>query len=152
MAYKNVTRESTISAISDAFSEIQFLADEMTEWAGNMEEKLSHTEKYQAVSDAADELGNHVDEPEIPEWLGELKINYTEQVNKRKGAGCSRAVRLFNAQAILQAARDAADNWEIEEGEEEIEEEKGKKEEAEQLVSDLEEHCDFDVEFPGMYG
>lgn len=35
--------------VSDAYSEIQSLAEEMGEWRDNMEEKLSHTEKFERV-------------------------------------------------------------------------------------------------------
>lgn len=56
---KWITVEMTAAeAIDCAACGIEELTDEMTSWRDGMEEKLSHTEKYERVSEAADALEN----------------------------------------------------------------------------------------------
>src|ERR1700731_338004 len=43
-------------AVSEAFAEFESLGSEMREWADNLEEKFSTTEKYNTVSSTADTL------------------------------------------------------------------------------------------------
>lgn len=93
------------NAISEGYSELQILRDEMTEWADNMEEKLSHTTKYEAVRGAADELDQVCDGPSaspehlLPAGLSETQIQVQTYQNPR---GLSRAQRRDNATAYLE--------------------------------------------------
>lgn len=166
MAYKSVPIETTVAAaISDAFAEFTSLAEEMRETADNMEgANMGHLPKCEAASAAADELENHDSEPDIPEFLGELKVSTFEQRNKNKRRANSRAVRLSNAQGLIQAARDAVQEWhdnadaelEKDDSDAKVDEKENtledRKSEADQLIQDLDEHAEFDVDFPGMYG
>lgn len=59
MAKKGKTITDSISvtdAMQEGVSELQDLANEMSEWRDNLEEKLSHTEKFERVSECADVL------------------------------------------------------------------------------------------------
>lgn len=61
MARKSKTVEQTVSildAASQCANEVQQLAEEMREWESNMSERLSHTDKYSQVEEAANELEN----------------------------------------------------------------------------------------------
>lgn len=151
-SYKSVPVETTVAAaIGDAFSEFQSLAEEMREGYDNMEGgNLGHTDKCQRYGEAADELENHTDEPDVPEFLAKLVVKTTELRPTRKGRAPGRSTRLSNAQSLLQAARDVVSEWGSQD-DEESEEAESQKKAAEQLVSDLDEHCDFDVDFPGMF-
>lgn len=161
MAYKSKQVETTVEgAIGDAFSMFEELAGEMRETADNMEgANMEHLPKYETASAAADELEGHDSAPEVPEFLRELKIVTFEQVNKNKRRAPSRAVRLSNAQSLMQAARDVLQEY-VDKAEDDIEglddkdkpDAEAKKDEADQLIADLDEHCEFDVEFPGMFG
>jgi len=110
---------------------------------------MGHMSKCEAAGTAADELEGH-DEIDVPDFLQDLKVETFEQVNKNKRRGPSRAVRFSNAQSLLQAARDVVQEWADEATKKKPEDAQAT--EAEQFINDLEEHCDFDVEFPGMFG
>lgn len=157
-SYKNVTIESTVSAITDAISTLQSLGEECREIVDNASENLRQTSRIQTFDETASALEN-ISEPDIPECVAELAITYTSQQSARKGRSESRATRCANEVAVLSAARDAAQTW-IEERTEELEaddktaEEDDAVQEAVQFVSELDdlisevEGC----EFPGMYG
>lgn len=149
MAYKIGPEIKTTvgAAVSDAFLMIQELRDEVSENADNCEGKPSE----EAWRNAADELDGAADsEPDVPAELADLEVSYHEQVNKDKRRGPSRAVRLSNAVAQLQAVKDLCDNLEDDEGESA----EALKEAAGQLSSDLDDAINLDgsVDFPGMYG
>jgi hypothetical protein len=160
MAYKPKQIKTTVSgALSAAFSEFQALGEEMRETADNMDAaNMGHMPKCEAAAAAADELENHVDEPDVPEHLADLPVEATEMVNRDKRKGASRSVRLSNAQALVSAARDALDGFEPEGHDDDDEESETHraaveaKEAAEELYQELDEHAEFDVEFPGMFG
>jgi len=150
MAYKLVQCKGTVSSISDAFSAIEELGSEMRETYDNMEgANMGHMSKCEMAGEAADTLEGF-SEPDVPEFLQDIEISYSESVNKRKGASCSRAVRLANACAVFEAACAAIEQW-LDDNESASEEQR---EEAEQLKGDIEEICNEaeGVEFPGMFG
>lgn len=133
-------------AVSTGISELQELGEEMRSWADNMESgNLGHTDKFYAVSEAAEQL-EYIDEPDVPEdWIGELTVTFSTGYKKR---GTPRWLRRDNATAPLQAAKDALEEW-LEENSDndqvgDIEELRDALEEA---VSNAEA-----VEFPGMFG
>lgn len=164
MAYKTVPVKTTVSsAIDDAFGVFEELAGEMRETYDNMEgANMGHMDKCVRAGEAADELDNHNSAPDVADHLGDLPVETTEQVNKDKRKGSSRSVRLANAQALIQGAIDALENYhpeadlDPEDSDAKVDEKEdaaeGLKEEAESLVSELQEHADFDVDFPGMFG
>jgi hypothetical protein len=132
------------AAISDGFSAIETLAGECRENYDN----FNGREQGEPWGEAADSLEG-VSEPDFPETLkvlAELPLETTEQVNKDKRRGPSRAVQLSNAVVLLQAAKDFLEDL--------PDEHKDLKDEAESLASDLDEAIDLDgsVEFPGMFG
>jgi hypothetical protein len=162
---KTVTHTGTISGcIDDARSAVEELKDEMESWRDNMEEKLGHTEKYERVSECADALDSMLNElePDVPEWLQEVEVTYTEETSKR---GLSRAARLGNAVSMLEAVTSYLENDEDKlkelaekanegkEGDDKIDPD-DMQAEAEQLASDLSGPIDEagGVEFPGMFG
>jgi chromosome segregation ATPase len=168
-SYKYVPRTTTLeSAVADAFSEFQTLAEEMEEWRSNMEEKFSQTERYSRVEEVAQTLENHTDAPDIPESVSDEEVVYSEAVNRSKREGPSRAVRCENACAMLDAAISRVEEiiGEIEdkleafpEGADEHEGEKREdlenwQSELETFRDELSEHKDEceSLDFPSMYG
>lgn len=151
MAYKTEVRKTTVSAaIGDAFSEFESLRDEMQDTVDNMSgANMEHLPKYETAEAAVSELDNHTDAPDVPDCVAELEVTYSEQVNKRKGRGPSRDVRLSNAQSMLSAAKDALEAFA---SSDDVERDEGEADEADTLVNELDEHTDFSVEFPGMFG
>lgn len=163
-SYRSEHRTDSLeSAVSSALSEIESLKDEMDEIKSNMENaNMEHLPKYETASEAYDALDS-AQEPDVPEAVGELSVEYNEEVNKRKGRGPSRAVRLSNAVAQLQACvaaleyyesarQDIADNEDAETvdqevAQSEIDEASELRDELETIINDVE-----NVEFPGMYG
>lgn len=155
-SYKPVTTEYSVAdAIANGYSELQSLRDEMQETADNMSgANMEHMPKYETASTTADTLGNFCDdEPEVPEEAGNGRIQVTEMVNKRKGRGPSRQVRLDNAVAMLEAAK-----AHLETLQEAAEEGEGEKETGDDDYQELIDKLDEDIgeasgcEFPGMYG
>lgn len=161
-AYKSVDYSSDVAgAIGDAYSEFQSLRDEMSEWRDSLEDKLSHTQKYEEVSSAADALDGFCDdEPDVPEGL-DGAVKTTQQVSARKGRGESRAVRCSNALSLLGAAIavveetiekiDGEADEKTGELSEELEEEKATLEELKDHLENAAQEAEG-VEFPGMYG
>lgn len=170
---------SVEDALSNAFGEIESLHEEMESWKDGLEEKLSHTPKYEQVSEACDVLENHTDAPDVPEAASDLTVTYGETVNKNKKRGVSRATRLDNAvgalNAVVEAVQARIDDLEEQQeairqeaplGEEKaggaecaergpIDDLSEKQTELEQFRDEVQEHIDEldgGVEFPGMYG
>lgn len=138
------TRETSIEdAVQEAMSEVESLRDEMSEWRDNMEEKLSHTEKYERVSECADNLDN-VQEIDIPDEYRETKITVISQRKSSRKSPYPRWLRLQNAVGALTAAKDVLEEMEDDDAE-------GVRD---QFVSDLGDAIDNleGVEFPGMFG
>jgi len=143
-AYKAVERKSTILAcLEDGSADIVCLAEEIDEWASNMD---------------ADTLGNY-EAPnleDIPGFLLDVEITVTEMVNRNKRRSPSRAWRMSNAVAIIRAAQEnlqeyidnLPSNDDLSDSEQEA---RDLREEAISLIAtelDEVEH----VEFPGMFG
>lgn len=174
---KTTMSQGSISdAISSGFSDLGELRDEMTEWRDNLEEKLSHTEKYERVSEAADLLENIADresECELPDGAEDEAITWSHQMKQSKKSPYPRWLRLQNAVMALESAKDALetqvgnfeekitelnDPGEEEEDGEHDEEKAGELEEVKEALDEiirvLEEVVDEanGVEFPGMYG
>jgi hypothetical protein len=62
---RTVIINATVSeAMQDGVAELQALAEEMAEWRDNLEERLSHTDKYERVSECADVLESAASEIE----------------------------------------------------------------------------------------
>jgi hypothetical protein len=132
-------------AISEAFGEIEALAQEMREWADNLEEKFSSTSKYETVSSSADTLEGYTD-PDMPEGLPAMEVEFMDLPQRKRGY--SRADRCGQACYILDQCIIV-----LEEQSEKLE--GGEARDAcESLRDDLENakgDCEG-VEFPGMYG
>lgn len=152
VASKYKVREASLAdAANEAYSELQSLGEEMREWADNLEEKFSNTERYSRVSEAADTLEG-LNEPNYPDWASNTKVQITELVKPPRRQ--SRASRRDDACSILESCMDACQEWldehtEVKEGADlEL------SGEIEQLKDDLENLKDEaeGVEFPGMYG
>lgn len=154
---------SVEDAISAGYGVAEELHGEIDEVVSNMEEKLSHTSRYQTLEQTRDTLAGVKDNQ--PEWPSELDgvdivASYTE--DRRKGL--SRAQRLSNGEAAIGAAADALRSWADEtegkiadgepgEGDDNSELEE-KIQAARDLADELESHAGdlSGCEFPGMYG
>lgn len=154
-SYKNRSTDSTVSAISDAISDLTSLGDECREIVDNASENLQQTSRIQTFDETAGTLEG-ISEPDVPECVAELPITYSEQISTRKGRGESRAVRCQNSLAVIQAAREAVDEW-INTRTEELGDKVDDDEDVQaavEFVGEL-ENLESDIEgceFPGMYG
>lgn len=148
-SYKNVTTETTMTAVSDACSSLEELGSECRELVDNASENLQQTSRIQTFEETAGTLEG-ISEPDVPECISELPITYSEQVSTRKGRGESRSVRCSNAVSVLQAAESAAQEWYDDEANAEHED----RDDVDAFITELQniigdaEGC----EFPGMYG
>lgn len=139
-AYKSEVREGTPEQlVTDAVSEYESLAEELRSWASNMEgSNLEGGEKYQALDEAASTLEN-VSMPEPDEWPhSEAKITWHESVPRRKKRSPSRAVRVDNARARVEAVRSFYEDLDD-------------ADDHQDLIGQLQE-IEIEVEIPGMYG
>lgn len=115
MARKFKTRQYTGTvegAIDGAKSDIDCLKDEMSSWKDNMEENLSHTQKYDEVSECCDVLETihdkleEVDLSDLPGDIANQEITYTE-FSPYGRKPMPRWMRLSNAQSMIDAAKSA---------------------------------------------
>jgi len=137
-------------AVSNGYSELESLAEEMREWSDNMEEKLSHTEKYERVSECAETLEGF-QEPDVPEFAQEQMLSVMQFQPGRRGL--PRRVRRDNAVNYLTVAKECAEEMKTErEGKGDYFE--AQCEELDELIGELEQTIDDAeaVEFPGMFG
>jgi len=144
---------SVDSLISDAFGEIESLADEMREAFDNTPESLQGSGAGEARGEAADTLENlHGDQPDVPEVCAEMSCVFIPS----KDLG-SRPKRASGVQDMLTTAAGEIRQY----IEDKQEEEEGKKDEDKTDFSELEELADKceeigeevgGVSFPGMYG
>lgn len=167
-SYKSVkTRIELSSALS--CSETESLRDEITEWRDNMDGSgLENTSKYEEVSECADGLDNvdSLDDPlsgllESAEKMGikDETIEVTQYVNRRKGRGPARWVRLSNESSAIRAGiervKEEAEKKEkiLQEQEEEDENLREVVDRVEECASELEDYLGEleSVSFPGMY-
>jgi capsid portal protein len=152
---KYKTREATLAdAANEAYSEFASLGEEMREWADNLEEKFSATDRYARISEAADALEG-LSEPDYPDWASKTKVQVSELVKPLRRR-ISRATRRDNACAILDTCMEACNEWldENDKPENRSDEMLGIIGEITQIRDDLENLKDEAeaVEFPGMYG
>ena len=156
-ALKFSLHESTISgAVSDAFSTIEALQDEMSEWASNMEgNNMEHLPKYDTVSEARDTLENANDEPDVPGKLPEGledKVQYST-IKKRR---LSRSDRRDGATSALEATAEHIEKFLDDHDEQHAcwQADGVDRDEWVSLQEKLVEVKDEieSVEFPGMYG
>lgn len=145
-----VSIDSTVGALlTEAFGEVEDLANEMAEWRDNMPESLQGSDKYERVSECAEMLENqHSEDPGAPtDEVSSLPCSYNES---KKGKKSSRQMRLTNATAKMDAAREAMQQYFDELPDDEAEENTDLKdliEKIEEIVNELEQ-----VDFPGMMG
>lgn len=142
-------------AISLAFSDLEELQGEMSEWRDSLEEKLSHTEKYDRVSEAADVLDDAISyQPDSIDWP-DIRVTYQQGKKASKKSPYPRWLRRDNATTILGAAADALQGHinNIEDGDP-VDDMDDRITELEEVVSQLTDAADLanGVEFPGMYG
>lgn len=149
---KTTERELTIEdAVSEAFGEIQSLAEEMREAFNNTPESLQSGGVGEARGEAADALEN-ISEPDVPTELqgDKFKVKWAvrtltpkQQMKRSRSARCSEAVETLNMvvqrldeinkdQTQTQEVRDVADSF---------------SDEVQNIIDEAE-----GVEFPGMYG
>lgn len=159
--YKSVQRQGTVSqCISDGIQELEGLKTEMEEWYNNIQgTPAENTNKFQTVEEAFNTLdGLDLDEPDVPEDLQSLPVNYMEQMVRSGRWGPSRAVRCSNACAMLSAAADILRDFEPEELDEEVNNDEHTdlqdlKAQGDEVADQLDSITgDAEgIEFPGMY-
>jgi hypothetical protein len=145
------------AAISDGFSELLTLGEEMREICDNTPENLQSSSKYEEREAAADALEN-LSEPDVPESVADIAVNFSIMPHKRSYV--SRSDRRHEAIQYLQAAIDVL-NENVEawrEAEKELvaadpDKTDPRISDAEELIEEVQEAIDEGeaVEFPGMY-
>lgn len=153
-----VELNSTISEALGALGDIQSLKEEMEEWRDNLDgANMTHLPKYDEVSECCDELDSVPDDIDVPEFLQQVSFSYIQSK-----PGKSRAARRDDAVSMLDMARTAAEDFDIEEAvaafedlsEEQREEKKQDMEsERDEFVNAVKEAIDAadGANFPGMY-
>ena len=134
------------AAISEAFSDLEELANEMREWADNLEEHFSGQEKTERVAEVADTLEN-LSAPDIDAALADISVTITDL--KRRSRPYSRADRRSQAVYVIETCIQALNEFRDDES---ISEEIAAK--ADDLSGELEnakDEADM-LDFPGMYG
>lgn len=156
MSYKNVPCTGTMSSVSDAVSALTDLGEECREIVENAEGGLRETSRIQTLEETAGVLES-LSEPDVPECISELTLNYDEQVPRRKARSASRVVRGQNACTLLQAAVEAAQQW-LDDTDCQPEDMGSTKEAEREEVNDFIAELDNIIgdaescEFPGMFG
>lgn len=159
-----IQHSTTVSgAVSDAFSALQSLGEELREWYDNLPEGLQGGSKGDALSEAADILEG-LSEPDVPDSVAEVAVNYSTLPSRRQSRRERRdeAVQLLahavdalqesidNAQSELndlQSADETEANDAAETALQEIVDEgESARDEIQQVIDEAE-----GVEFPGMY-
>jgi chromosome segregation ATPase len=148
--YKMVARKADLeTALGEAFSEIESLRDEMEEWKSSLEgTNFEQTERYSRIEEAQDTLDDALNsQPDVPDSLAGLEVEWHEGVKKSKRRGPSRAARLGNASNAIGAVIDLLTDKDSEDPD-------AGADETTSLLSQLEEIRDNidGVEFPGMFG
>ena len=149
-----IIENSVADAFSNARSEIEELHGEMESWRDNLDqcEGLNQTSKYEEVDEATNylETANDTLSNLELERYGE-KIKYAEH----RKSGYPRWVRLSNAVAALEAIGGWMETYmeSIRENSKMTDEDQGYIDEAEELVSDIQEATGEleNVSFPGMF-
>lgn len=152
------------SLVSDAYTAIEDLRDEMTEWQESLEcNGMEHLDKHADVEAAASELDCALDEMGylndlvdlLPDSIKDQTVEFTQDTRRKAWA---RWGRLANAQAMAEAAHTALEiNREVDDDREEsgcapvmAEDQRDELEEAlaswESAIRQTEDVC-----FPGMY-
>jgi len=171
-APKYEPREMSMSdAVSDAFSALESLGEEMRESYDNTPENFQQSGVGEARGEAADALEN-LSEPSVPSELEEIKVSWSVPVlSPSKARKQSRSDRRYDATATLQAVISALEDIrdydqpenENEEGEalkegdagyEKPEYDEATVEAARDFIDEVQNLIDEAeaVEFPGMYG
>lgn len=148
-------------AYEGAKSEVESLKEEMDGWRDNLEDTLSHTSKYEEVSECCDNLETAFDElgyvDEFPDGVGDRQVTYP-QYSPYGRKPEPRWMRMSNAQHMVTAVKDALadasaelDEVEDDEGEgESVEDRKNKIGELVGYLEDAESAMEA-CTFPGMY-
>lgn len=163
-------------AVSYAYSTLEELRDEIQEVVDNMADSpgLAATSRYETLENTAQLLDGAADcAPDLPECLAGIRVNYTENREKKltRGGRRDNAVNAMDAvisatqdwidmkQGELDALKDGDEDEDSEEDSEETVEDKiGELEneisEAETFRDEIEEHKGSveEAEFPGMRG
>lgn len=141
-----VRKMSVESAISEAFSELEELGNEMREWSDNLQDNFSGTAKAEAVGDAADTLEG-LSVPDVAGSVADIEVTITDLKPRKKPY--SRAARRDQAVYILESCVQALTEFRDDES---ISEDVAAT--ADDLTGELENAKDEaeGIEFPGMYG
>jgi hypothetical protein len=155
-----VQRESTVvAAVGDAYSSLSELRNEIEEVVyGASGTPREETSRIQTLQESVSSLDDADSEPDVPEFLQELKVTYTDHCGPKHS---SRSWRRDNAVEMLRQVIDVLDAFRdgvIEKAKAERREltadEGEKNDEAETLRDEIENSVDnFEsAEFPGMFG
>lgn len=161
MAVKYHETKTTLgAAVSDAYSILAELRDEVREVCDNMPESLQGGSRYETLSETADALDTFDSEPDVPESYSDAVVTYGS--NRRKTQ--SRSDRRDEAVRMLEAARACVDSLlgDLEESlaetpddpEDEEDERDAHVADLTQLGGELDDAIGYaeSAEFPGMMG
>ena len=144
-----------LDCIEAGYNDLSELYNECQEIVDNAPEGLSETERIQTLGETADALSSADSQPDVPEFLQDVEVIYTE--DRRKSKSHSRASRRDEACTYLRTAIVGIDEW-VEKMREHNEPpsviHSDQIQEAEELRDELQEllNAAEGCEFPGMYG
>lgn len=146
--YDHTEKTPIADLISGAKSDAESLRDEIEDVVSGLEERFSHTERYQTLETTRDELSEVADagDIELPQpvldEIGEVEFSW------RGKRSPSRADRRDEIVARFEAAKDALDNFiPDKDANEDVEAAAAAADELQQWIDTL-QGC----EFPGMMG
>jgi len=143
---------SLLGCIEAGYNDLSELHNECQEIVDNASDGLSQTQRIQTLTETADALYEADNTPDVPEFLQDVEVTYTE--DRRKSKSTSRASRRDEACQYLYAAIEGIEQW-IEDhsgdGEDGLSDEIQEAEELRDTVQELIDAAEG-CEFPGMYG
>jgi len=132
-------------AISDGYSALQDLAQEVRDVVDNMPENLQSGSRADALNEAADAL-EYLTEPSIPDVIKDLPVEF--EYKPTPARKMSRRVRRDEATRIIDMAVSSAQSWL-----DDADDDHPDRDEVETFIQEAEELRDEadNVEFPGMF-
>lgn len=147
--------KSTIAGcISDGYGMLTTLRDEAQEIIDNAPEGLQQTDRISTFEETVNQLDGCDSEPDLPEYIREVEVTYTE--DHRKSKSHSRSTQCSEACEIVRAGLEAMESW-IDDNEEAAKSDQDledKLEEVRNVISEINDFVDNaeGTEWPGMFG
>ncbi len=97
------------AVVNDGYAALDRLNVEIEDAMESMEEKMSGTQRYQDYEAANDCLADHLEAPDVPEFLKSFAVDYVNDTRARESK--TKVVQRNNAVAMIQGALDTVRTW-----------------------------------------